>query len=812
MTEEIAPGCRASTTSYIASMLRPEVIRDLQLAAPRPAHGALRSGAARAVSRREGRRRGGRTASGRSRELEAPLGPGRAHVSRVDDELKRLARYLQPFFLEPPPDVHTRGLAGILEALRVGRRFRGISGDEIGRMVSFLTGSLGDFLDRNYESEKVKTLFLANNVYGKHGGPYQPGTAIGLLFHLLSGGEHELQGFYGHVIGGMGAITQAMAAAARGFGAEIRTGAPVARIDVRDGRARGVLLEDGTEIRAGVVVSNADPKRTFLSLVDATELAEDFRRAIAGIKMDGPCAKVNLVLSEEPRVTGMPRDFTTSQRALFTLVPSLEFAERCYDDRPRGELPEELWVDCVVASNVDASLAPPGRHVMTCFVQYVPYRLREGTWDQKRDARRPRDPQDRGVRAERARAVVARQVLTPLDLERTYGLTEGNIFHGDLSLEQLFFLRPVSGWARYRTPVDRLYLCGAGAHPGRRRDGRARTQRRPPGPQGLEAEASRERSAREDGRRRRSSARESWAPRSRSTSPAAAPGAFSCRQGRRRERRQRALLRAGAHALQLPARGPARGQEPGDLPLLEGIRRTGRRLPADRLRADRARKELDRLEKNVAMQRSHGVDARVVTRAELSEIVPDWDVTTSRWPPGNRARATAMEPASPTTSSSGPARWGWSTGRRRASRRFGSRRPHRRRRDGPGRRGGARGRGRDGPLEPPAPRAARFDLPVEGEYHEVAILKNPPGLREPAPACIDGITTTYFRSEVGGLTLVGDFYGKRGADPDDFPSPRRPTRSPASSSGRRDACPRWRRPASGGASPASTTSARTSAR
>jgi phytoene dehydrogenase-like protein len=466
VTEEIAPGCRASTTSYIASMLRPEVIRDLDL----PRHGLrmvpcdpallvpfLDGTAAPWWSDRE------RTV----RELEK-LSPADARTFvRVDDELKKLARYLQPFFLEPPPDVSARGLPGILEALRVGRRFRGITGGEIGRMVAFLTGSLGDFLDRNYESEKVKTLFLANNVYGKHGGPYAPGTALGLLFHLLSGGEHELQGFYGHVLGGMGAITQAMAAAARGFGAAIRTSAPVSRILVSDGRARGVVLEDGSEIRARVVVSNADPKRTFLGLVGERDLPEEFRRAVAGIKMDGPCAKVNLVLSEEPQVTAMPKEFGKSERALFTLVPSLEFAERCYNIARSGEIPEELWVDCVVASNVDPSLAPESRHVMTCFVQYVPYRLAEGNWDKRRDELGDK------VLARISRfapnvpaAVLARQVLTPLDLERTYGLTEGNIFHGDLSLEQLFFLRPVAGFAQYRTPVAGLYLCGAGAHPG----------------------------------------------------------------------------------------------------------------------------------------------------------------------------------------------------------------------------------------------------------------------------------------------------------------------------------------------------------
>jgi phytoene dehydrogenase-like protein len=466
VTEEIAPGCRASTTSYIASMLRPEVIRDLDLGR----HGLkmVPCDPALLVPFPDGRVLPWWADRAQTVAEIARLSPADARTFvRVDEELKRLARYLQPFFLEPPPDPGARGVARLRELWKVGRRLRAITGDEIAGMVSFLTGSLGDFLDRHYESEKVKTLMLANSLYGKHGGPYQPGTALGMLFHLLSGGEHQVQGFYGHVLGGMGAITQAMASAARALGVEIRTGAPVARIDVRGGRVRGVVLEDGTEIAAPMVLSNADPKRTFLSLVEAAELPEEFRAKIAGIKMDGPCAKVNLVLSEEPKVAGIPRDWPASARALFTLVPSLDFAERSYDASKRGEMPEDLWVDCVVASNVDASLAPPGRHVMTCFVQYVPYRLRESDWDAQRERLGDRVVDTIGRYAPNVPgSVVARQVLTPLDLERTYGLTEGNIFHGDLSLEQLFFLRPVAGWAGYRTPIAGLYLCGAGAHPG----------------------------------------------------------------------------------------------------------------------------------------------------------------------------------------------------------------------------------------------------------------------------------------------------------------------------------------------------------
>jgi phytoene dehydrogenase-like protein len=466
VTEEIAPDCRVSTTSYIASMLRPEVISDLRLAeyglrmvpcdpaiqVPFPDGHVVPWWADRERAKAE-------FAKISAKDAETFI--------QVDDRLKKLARYLQPFFMEPPPEIDTRSMRGWSDLFRLGKKFRGISSDEVSQLISFLTGSLGEFLDHNYESEKIKTMFLANNVYGKHGGPYQPGTAIGLLFHLLSGGEHELQGFYGHVMGGMGAIAQALASSGRKLGVEIRTSAPVAHIDVRDGRARGVVLEDGTQIRARIVLSNADPKRTFLKMVAASELPNEFLHSIRGIKMEGPCAKVNLVLDAEPRFTGTSPTATALERTFYTLVPSLAFAERCYDIAKFGEIPEELWVDCVVSSNADPSLAPAGKHILTCFVQYVPYHLREGNWDEKRELLGNRVIKKIAEYAPNVpNAMVARQVLTPLDLERTYGLTEGNIFHGDLRLEQLFFMRPVSGWSQYRTPIDALYLCGAGTHPG----------------------------------------------------------------------------------------------------------------------------------------------------------------------------------------------------------------------------------------------------------------------------------------------------------------------------------------------------------
>lgn len=469
VTEEIdplqAPGCRVSTASYIASMLRPEVIRDLKLdsyglkmiACDPGVQTALPDGSviswwAQAARLREELRR------------KAPADVER--FFQVDADLKRLSAYLQPYFLEAPPDPCKRGFGRLVELLRIGRRFRGIAGSDVSSLLRFLTGSLGDFLDRNFETDAVKRLILSNSLYGKHGGPYQPGSAMGLLFHLLSGGDQARQGFAGHVVGGMGSITAAMAASCRDSGVEIRTDAEVRQINQHGGRVSGVTLEDGSVIDADIVVSNADPKRTFLGLLP-DGLSDDFRREIAAIRMAGPCGKVNLVLSEEPRVRGMPSSHDKSQRSLFTLAPSLEEAEDSYNEARRGALPGKLWVDCVVASNVDPDLVTDGRHVMTCFVQYLPYRPATGDWKLRRDELGDKVVETIARYAPNVpTSIVARAVYTPLDLEQTFGITEGNIFHGDINLEQLFFMRPVPGWAHYRTPINGLYLCGAGTHPG----------------------------------------------------------------------------------------------------------------------------------------------------------------------------------------------------------------------------------------------------------------------------------------------------------------------------------------------------------
>ncbi len=470
VTEEIdrekAPGCRVSTASYMASMLRPEVIRDLEL----DRHG-LRMVAANPTVQSV-------TPDGvvlpwwgdhaRMRELLKHFAP--ADCERflgLEGRLAGLARHLEPLFMEAPPDLQRGGFAGFRELLGLAFRFRGLRGREIPDLISFATGSLGEFLDRSLDSPHLKSLILANSLYGKHGGPYDPGTLFGLLFHLLGGGAESKQGFVGHVMGGMGAIAAAMAEACRSKGVELRTGAEVTAIRVSGGRAQGLVLADGSTIDAGIVVSNADPKRTYLGLVPEGELDAEFLAAVRGIKMDGPCAKFNLVLSEEPALERSDPAADALQRAQFTLVPWLDGAQQAYGETRRGRIAEELWIDCLVPSLVDPSLAPVGRHVMTCFVQYLPYRLAGSEWSLERgrlEAQLLRQI-TKFVPAV-GRSLVASRLYTPQDLESVFGITEGNIFHGDLRPDQLFFMRPLPGYARYASPLAALYLCGAGTHPG----------------------------------------------------------------------------------------------------------------------------------------------------------------------------------------------------------------------------------------------------------------------------------------------------------------------------------------------------------
>ncbi len=470
VTEEIdaaaAPGCRVSTAAYMASMLRPEIIRDLELGRQ-----GLRMVAAEPTVQAvtpDGAVIPWWSDRGRMREFLLQFAPADCErFLAFEQRFAGLARHLEPQFMRAPPDLCRGGIVGFGELLRLAFRFRRLRGPELTDLVAFASGSLGEFLDRSLESPHLKSLVLSNSLYGKHGGPYDPGTLFGLLFHLLGGGSQARQGFVGHVMGGMGAVTQAMAAACRAAGVELRTSTPVRQILVRAGRASTVVLEDGTEVAASIIVSNADPKRTFLGLVPNGELDPEFLAAVRGIKMDGPCAKLNLVLAEEPQLNGIDPGADALQRAQFTLVPWLEGAQRCHEQARQGKISEQLWIDCLVPSLIDPSLAIPGRHVMTCFVQYLPYRFSDSSWRVERDRlHRQLLHQIGGLVPAVNRSLVASRLYTPLDLESVFGITEGNIFHGDLRPDQLFFMRPVPACARYATPLRALYLCGAGTHPG----------------------------------------------------------------------------------------------------------------------------------------------------------------------------------------------------------------------------------------------------------------------------------------------------------------------------------------------------------
>jgi phytoene dehydrogenase-like protein len=265
----------------------------------------------------------------------------------------------------------------------------------------------------------------------------------------------------------MGSVSEAIAASARARGVEIRVNAPVAKVVVRDGRARGVVLESGEEIESATVASNLDPKLTFLRLLDPKDLDAEFVRAIRNFRIEGTSCKINLALDGLPEFTACPGAPGPHHKATMHICPSIEYVERAWDDAKYGRASERPLLELTIPTMYDASLAPPGKHIMGIFLQYAPYTLREGTWDELREPFGDRVISLIEEYAPNIRQIVEhRQVLSPLDLERRFGITGGNIFHGEMSLDQMFVMRPVAGWARYRTPIAGLYLCGSGAHPG----------------------------------------------------------------------------------------------------------------------------------------------------------------------------------------------------------------------------------------------------------------------------------------------------------------------------------------------------------
>jgi phytoene dehydrogenase-like protein len=361
-----------------------------------------------------------------------------------------------------PLSLHPKGLKQLAFLFK---QFQSLSIEDRYNQIQLMTMSAADFLDQWFETDVLKATMSASGIIGTFLGIRSPGTAYVLLHHYMG----EIDGVFrswGLARGGTGAISNAIAAAAREAGVEIRTKAPVAKILTRGGAARGVVLEDGEEIHASMVASSLDPRRTFLQLIEERELPDEFVEGVRRYKFRGSSGKVNFALDGLPDFTALPGS-GPHLRGAISISPGVDYMERAYDDAKYGRYSRRPYIDIVIPSLTDPSLAPPGKHVMSCFVQYAPYHLAEGTWDDHKEAFGDTVVDTIAEYAPNFRNVIRhRQVVTPLDLEREWGLSEGNIFQGELSLEQLFFLRPVPGWANYRTPVRGLYMCGSATHPG----------------------------------------------------------------------------------------------------------------------------------------------------------------------------------------------------------------------------------------------------------------------------------------------------------------------------------------------------------
>jgi phytoene dehydrogenase-like protein len=396
-----------------------------------------------------------------------------ARHSRLDaeayDEYARamvaMGRFVKPILGMLPADPTSLDPRGLKQLLFLLRRFQRLPRGDQYNQVQLMTMSAVDFLDQWFETDVLKATMSASGIIGTFLGVRSPGTAYVLLHHYMG----EIDGAFrswGLARGGTGAISNAIAGAARAAGVEIRSNVEVAKILVRGNRTEGVVLGNGDEIQARVVASSVDPRLTFLRLLDEGTLPDHFVEDIHRYKFRGSSAKVNLALDALPDFTALPGP-GPHLRGAISISPSVDYMERAYDDAKYGRFSKKPYIDIVIPSLTDPSVAPPGKHVMSCFVQYAPYHLKDGTWDDQREALGDAVIDTLAEYAPNIRGIVRhRQVLTPLDLEREWGLSEGNIFQGELTLEQLFFLRPAPGWAQYRTPVDNLYMCGSATHPG----------------------------------------------------------------------------------------------------------------------------------------------------------------------------------------------------------------------------------------------------------------------------------------------------------------------------------------------------------
>ncbi|HLK96114.1 MAG TPA: NAD(P)/FAD-dependent oxidoreductase [Nocardioidaceae bacterium] len=463
ITEELVPGFHFTTFSYALSLLRPDIIHELELVrhgfmpilmpssfAPMENGDYLLLGPDRDENIKEILRHSPHDADA---------------MDRYEHDVGRVCQLVKPLLDKAPPNLFGKSPEDLADLAELASHLGGAEPKVLHDTVRMLTGSAADFLDDYFESDILKGFLASSGIIGTKVGPMSQGSGLVLLYHSM--GEHDGHfGAWAFHKGGNGGFTQVVARAAQAFGAEIMLDAPVETVLTKDGKAVGVALADGTEIAADVVVSALDPRRTFTQLVEPRELPGDLVESIDRMRFQGTSAKVNFALDGLPRYPALG-DRSDQYRGFVNIGPSMEYLERAFDDAKYGWYSQRPYIDCAIQSVVDPDMAPPGKHVMSSFVQYAPYHLRGSDWDTERE--RFGDTVQATLESffpGFGDLVLHREVVTPLDIERVVGLSEGNIFAGEFFAPQMYFFRPAPGWSQYRTPIEGYYQCGSGTHPG----------------------------------------------------------------------------------------------------------------------------------------------------------------------------------------------------------------------------------------------------------------------------------------------------------------------------------------------------------
>jgi phytoene dehydrogenase-like protein len=464
VTEEFSPGFRCSTLAHTAGPIRPDIARDMQL----ERHGAqfvTPDVAVVALSANDRALVLYNDAQKSVQEILKFSAKDAAKYPEFQESLGKLGKVIGDALLLTPPNIDNPNATDLWGMLQTGRGIRKLGKKDMFRLLRWGPMAVADLVSEFFETELLRATIAARGIFGTFLGPWSAGSSMVLL--IRAAGDSHPAGSSFFVAGGIGALTQAMTAAAKAAGAEIRPGTEVKEVRIKDGAANGIVLANGDEISAKAVISNADPKRTLLKLVDPTYLAPDFVQKLKNYRMPGTVAKVNLALSGLPEFTALKGATDGALKGRIHIGPEIDYLERAFDDSKYGNFSQHPYLEITIPTLTDPSLAPAGKHVMSIYMQYAPFKLKNGDWHSQRDNLGNTVVQTLAQYAPNLPGlVIDGKIITPKDLEETYGLTQGHIFHGELSLDQFFIMRPLLDWARYRTPIDNLYLCGSGTHPG----------------------------------------------------------------------------------------------------------------------------------------------------------------------------------------------------------------------------------------------------------------------------------------------------------------------------------------------------------